>query len=96
MPTFGERLKELRLSRGLTQSSLAQIIHVTDRAIRQFESNQHSPNLVFLNALADYFGCSLDYLTARVDDPAIHSPAAGGPACGQRDPACGQRDDEGP
>jgi transcriptional regulator with XRE-family HTH domain len=68
---FPERLCALRAERGLTQSFLANIAKVTDRAIRNYESGSQSPTLKVLLPLAEYFNVSMDYLIGRSDDPML-------------------------
>lgn len=72
MATFGERLKQLRLSKNITQKQMASIFDVTERAYQRYEGNQSTPHYHVLIALADYFDVSLDYLVGRSDDPTRH------------------------
>lgn len=67
---FANRLKALRISKGLTMEALAKEIHGTKAAIGNFENMNKKPSLDALIALADYFDVSLDYLVGRSDDPA--------------------------
>lgn len=66
---FAERLRQLRLDEGITQSELAVIANLSLRGYRKFELGENSPNMVTLITLADYFNVSLDYLVGRSDDP---------------------------
>ena len=66
---FSERLKSLRLQHKLTQSQLAKAVGITERACRYFEAGSREPSYSVLLAIADYFTCSLDYLTGRSDNP---------------------------
>lgn len=43
MTTFGERLQELRLDRGETQSDLAKLLNIGSRMISYYESDKHFP-----------------------------------------------------
>lgn len=62
------RIKELRLEKNLTQGDLAQKIGSTSKSIWAYENQVAVPPLDVLSRLADFFGCSLDYLTGRSDD----------------------------
>ena len=67
--TVGARLKDLRESAKLSQVEMAEIFHVSQTAITQFERGKALPRLPFLIAIADYFDISLDYLCCRTDQP---------------------------
>ena len=53
MKIFGERLKELRIEKGLKQSEV--------------EKNQREPSFDLLVDIAKYFNTSLDYLFGLID-----------------------------
>lgn len=59
---FSERLKELRLEAGITQQELAEIIGVTEGAIRKYENNIGKPRNNNLERISKYFGVSVSYL----------------------------------
>jgi transcriptional regulator with XRE-family HTH domain len=67
--TFGERLKQLRAEKKLTQKSFAATMKITERAYQNYEIGASTPHYEVLMFLADYFGVSLDYLVGRSDDP---------------------------
>ncbi len=71
-PTFAERLKNLRVSKGLTMEQLGKDIGSTRATISNFENEQRKPSLDMLIKLADYFDVSIDYLAGRTDDPKLH------------------------
>lgn len=60
-----ERLKFLRLERGLTQAQLAKELKIGQTTIAAYENGTHDPQIYILAAYADFFQCSLDYLTGR-------------------------------
>lgn len=60
---FKNRLKQLRLERGLTQKDLATIIGVGRTTVSEYEAGHIVPNQERLIHLAKYFGVSIDYLT---------------------------------
>lgn len=59
--TINERLKMLRIENGLTQSQLAQELHIGQTTVAAYEKS-HDPNIYNLIAYAKFFHCSLDYL----------------------------------
>ncbi len=61
----GERLRELRKSKDLTQAQVADGINCTPAAYNRYESGERQPSMETLAKLADYFGASLDYLYGR-------------------------------
>jgi len=64
--TFGERLKELRGEKRVTQKALSKVINISDRVIGYYEANvRFSRNGNILIKLADYFNISIDYLIGR-------------------------------
>ena len=67
MDTFKNRLKELRTSRNITQTSISEFLGITLRAYQYYESGHRYPDFQGLLALADYFEVSIDYLVGRSD-----------------------------
>lgn len=66
--TFGERLRELREERDLTQKTLAGVLGVSPRMVSFYESGAHFPrDESILLKLADCFGVSTDYLLGYSD-----------------------------
>ena len=64
---FQQRLKELRLSKGLSQKQLGQIIGTTYSAISYWETGINEPKASYIINLARYFGVSTDYLLGLED-----------------------------
>ena len=62
------RIKELRLEHGLTQKELAEKINTTSKSIWAYENKTAVPPLDVLLKLANFFSCSLDYISGRTDD----------------------------
>lgn len=69
---FSARLKELRLSRNITQGEFASFLGVTKTQISDMEHAKSSTTLERACNVADYFDVSLDYLVGRSDDPQRH------------------------
>ncbi len=58
----GERLKILRVNRGLTQEELGKILGVTKASICCYERGTRTPTLENLMDLVQFFGVSADFL----------------------------------
>ncbi len=67
MNKFGERLKELREEKGLTQEELAEAIGYSDVSIYYWETGKRLPYLDTAIVIAQFFKVSLDYL-AGIED----------------------------
>lgn len=67
MDIFKNRLKELRLERGVKQKELSEHLGLTLRAYQYYEAGNRYPDFQGLLALADYFNVSIDYLVGRSD-----------------------------
>lgn len=61
------RIKELRLSKKLTQRALGDIVHCSQNYISQIELEKNIPQADVLIAIANHFGISVDYLLYRTD-----------------------------
>ena len=59
---FCERLKELRIDKGVGQIELAKAINVSKGIISLWENGLREPKLSNLIALAHFFEVSIDYL----------------------------------
>ena len=71
MAAFGERLKELRTNKNITQKQFAKIIGIEERSYQRYENGNSTPNYNVLIFIADYYNVSLDYLTGRSDNSTI-------------------------
>lgn len=66
---FKDRLKSLRSERGITQEDLAHALNVPASTIRRYESADGGmPKHERIQMLANYFGCSVDYLLERSEE----------------------------
>ena len=61
------RLKSLRLEKGLLQSDIARIINKSDRIVGFYESGDRDMSTDTLSILADFFDVSIDYLLGKSD-----------------------------
>ena len=59
---FGEKLRELRKSRGLTQQELAEALYVSRTAISKWESGRGYPSIDSLKEISGFFSVSIDDL----------------------------------
>lgn len=59
---IGERLKQLRIKKGLKQQELADMFGLSSGTISFYESEQRKPDIDFIVAIAKYFDVSTDYL----------------------------------
>ena len=68
-----ERILQIIEERGLTQYRVAKDTGISNSFFSQWRrnpsSNIYSSKLV---AIADYLGCSVDYLLGRTEDPDVH------------------------
>lgn len=62
MCTFHDRLRAIRLERGLTQQQLADAIGVTKSTMAKYDRGALEPNLTNVCRIADALNVSLDYL----------------------------------
>jgi len=68
MGTFGERLKELRKSKNLTQEKLAEQLSVNRDALAKWETDRAYPDVSIIKELAIFFDVSIDFLLGRDED----------------------------
>jgi transcriptional regulator with XRE-family HTH domain len=64
---FGERLKELREKRGLSQRALASVTELPDTHISAMERGVTLPNLLTVIRLAVALDCKVSALTSAFD-----------------------------
>lgn len=66
---FGEKVRELRNERGLTQSDLASLVGVTLRTVQNWETaNKRPNNPQTYKVLSNVFGCPITDLMASESD----------------------------
>lgn len=59
---FGNRLKELRKSKNLSQEKLAEILGASNNAVYNWEVGRSQPPIEIITKLAEYFNVTTDYL----------------------------------
>ena len=65
---IGNKIKELRLRRGITQEVMAQHFGVTSQAVSKWERGVATPDISMLPAISAYFGVTIDELFSLSDD----------------------------
>lgn len=62
---YYEKLEEVRKSKGLFQSQVAQVLGITQQQYQLYESGKREIPLHLIVVLADFYGLSIDYLVGR-------------------------------
>ncbi len=68
MEILGQRIKELRIEKNITQPQLAQKIGVSNGIVSQWENNKNEPKATFIKKLAIALKTSSDYLIGLTDE----------------------------
>ena len=75
MNTFGNRLRTLRLEKGLNGIELGKMFNFSKSTISSWENETREPSHEILKILANYFEVSLDYLLgisdSRFNEPVV-------------------------
>ena len=66
---FCEKIKELRIKKGLSQAALAKAIGASQKAVDYWESGTNEPKLSYIISLVEYFELSYDEFFAEIDNP---------------------------
>lgn len=66
---FPERIKELRLSKKMTQQDVADKLGITRPAYTAYEKGKREPDFSILQSLANIFGVTTDYLLGNTQVP---------------------------
>lgn len=56
--TFGEKLRQLRQSRFMSQQKLADALCISQSAVASYENNVREPDFAMIRRIADYFNVS--------------------------------------
>lgn len=65
---FGQRLKELRIEKGLTQEELAMRVGTSKPVISRYESMERTPKVTMAFRLSEALDVGLPYLLGETDD----------------------------
>ncbi len=60
--TFGEKIKNLREDRDLSQGVLGEKINMTQRKVSYIENNKYEPSIQDIREICLFFNVSADYL----------------------------------
>lgn len=64
---LGERLKQLRLQKQISQTDLARHFNIARSTLSQYESNTRTPSDEMKLKFAEYYNVSIDYLLGKID-----------------------------
>ena len=73
MMSIGDNIKNLRLKHNLSQSELASVVGVSDKAVSTWEQNKAVPRMGVIQKMADYFGLQKSDIIEPSDTTAIQS-----------------------
>lgn len=65
---IGDRIKELRISKNMTQKQLADKLFITPQALSKWEMNENEPSLDMIKKLCQEFDVSLSYLVSGEEE----------------------------
>lgn len=74
--SLGERIRQLRKERGLSQEALAAALEVSRQAVTKWEDGSSLPSTANLFALSGFFGVPLSELTGTPEEAVISTAAA--------------------
>lgn len=72
--SLGERLRQIRELRKMTQAQAAKEVGVSRSALNMYERDQRDPDSATLSALARCYKVSTDWLLGETDDPSPSLP----------------------
>ena len=62
MNNIGERLKQLRIEKGLTQAEVAKALGVNKSCVSKYENDKNLPKAFVLLKMVKFFGVSANYI----------------------------------
>ena len=68
MNKFSERLKELRVEKGLTLKQISESLSIPLQTYANYEHGTREPPLDLIIAICDFYEITSDYLLGRLDD----------------------------
>ena len=66
--TLGNKIKQLRINKGLTQKDLSDQLHVTFQTVSKWENDENEPDVNTLRQLAKVFDVTVDYLLSEEEN----------------------------
>ena len=64
---LGDKIREIRLAKKISQVELAKILNVTKQSVSNWENENIQPSIEMLSKIADAFNVSTDFLLSRDD-----------------------------
>lgn len=64
---LGDKIREIRLAKKISQVELAKILDVTKQSVSNWENENIQPSIEMLSKIADTFNVSTDFLLSRDD-----------------------------
>lgn len=69
--TIGNRIKELRISRNMSQGEMAGVLETSPSAVSMYECGNREPDIATLKSIADYFKVDMNYLTGYTSNETL-------------------------
>src|SRR5688572_19715714 len=69
MPLNIDNLRKLRISLGMTQQEVADLLHVSQQQYADWERGRFSPRLESIEKMSKALNSSVDYLLGLTDEP---------------------------
>ena len=69
---LSKRLRELRITHGISQGELGKTLSVTKQTVSNWENDNIQPSIEMLVKIADYFNITNDYLLGRSDQEMLN------------------------
>jgi SOS-response transcriptional repressor LexA len=66
---IGKKMQELRKAKKMSTTDVADAIGIKPRTYLSYETEEREPNLSVINAIADYYDVTVDYLLGRECNP---------------------------
>lgn len=65
------KIRELRKLAGITQEEAARHLQISRQVFANYENEINQPSPEMLCAIADFFGCTVDYLIGREEEDGV-------------------------
>ena len=65
--SLGERIKQVRTEKEMTQEELGKLLNVVKSTVSQYESDKSTPDAGIISKIADIFAVSTDFLLCRTN-----------------------------
>ena len=70
---FGDRLRELRRQKGMTQDEFAALLGSSKQVLSRYETNQRAPKITIVRQYAEKLNVSIDYLLGDSEDEVLYA-----------------------